>query len=389
PIYKSGRIDRELLRRNMPLPLRIIVRNLMRRKWKASISVFMISLAVAILIAGRYTYDAVDRMVQVEFSSRHREDVTVVFNEPMPPSVAQDLASIDGVLEHEYYREEPVKLRFGHRTKRQALKGLESASGLQRLVDRSNRSFALPEEGVLLTGTLADALGVRKGDTLMVELLQGSRRSSPVRVSGTIDEILGLSAYMNIRQLDQLAGDGGALNAAYLRLDPEKATRIYQDFKNMPGIAGIMMLRSMKESFNRLIAQSMTTSTLILTSFACVLAFAVVYNGARISLSERARELSSLRVLGFSMTEISVILLGEQAILILFAIPLGFLLGILLSAMLSLALSSELYRLPVVFSTTNFLFAFCVITGVALVSALLIHRRLVKLDLIAVLKTRE
>jgi putative ABC transport system permease protein len=223
----------------------------------------------------------------------------------------------------------------------------------------------------------------------MVELLQGSRRSSPVRVSGTIDEILGLSAYMNIRQLDQLAGDGGALNAAYLRLDPEKATRIYQDFKNMPGIAGIMMLRSMKESFNRLIAQSMTTSTLILTSFACVLAFAVVYNGARISLSERARELSSLRVLGFSMTEISVILLGEQAILILFAIPLGFLLGILLSAMLSLALSSELYRLPVVFSTTNFLFAFCVITGVALVSALLIHRRLVKLDLIAVLKTRE
>jgi putative ABC transport system permease protein len=208
-------------------------------------------------------------------------------------------------------------------------------------------------------------------------------------VSATIDEILGLSAYMNLPQLSRLAGDGGVVNAAYLRIDQSKAGALYKTFKKMPGVAGIMMLKALKESFEELIAKSMTTSTVILTSFACVLAFAVVYNGARISLSERARELSSLRVLGMSRSEVSFILLGEQALLTLLAIPLGFMIGIALSALLAHALSSELYRLPLVFSTFNFLFAFMVIVIVSVVSGFVIRRRLVGLDLVEVLKTRE
>ena len=150
-----------------------------------------------------------------------------------------------------------------------------------------------------------------------------------------------------------------------------------------------MMLKAMKQSFDELIAQSMNTSTVILTSFACILAFAVVYNGARISLSERARELTSLRVLGMTKGEISFILLGEQALLTMAAIPVGFLIGIGLSALLAHALSSELYRLPLVFSAFNFLFAFLVIVLVSVVSAILVRRRLTGLDLVEVLKTRE
>ncbi len=388
-IYKPGFFDRDVLRNKIPVPVRIIVRNLERRPWKAALSVLMISLSVAILIAGRYTYDSLDRMVQVEFNEKHREDVTVIFNDPMPPSVVFNVASLDGVLEHEYYREEPVRMSFGHRVRRQTIKGIQSAEGLQRLVDKSNRRHSLPPDGIVLTSTLADILGVRPGDRLQIDFLQGKQLHRELLVSGTIDEILGLSAYMNLDALNRLAGDGGALNAAYLRIDESKSGKLYSSFKKMPGVAGIMMLKAMKESFDELIAQSMTTSTLILTSFACILAFAVVYNGARISLSERARELSSLRVLGMTRAEISFILLGEQALLTIFAIPVGFLIGIVLSALLARALSSELYRLPLVFSSFNFLFAFVVIVLVSIVSALLVRRRLTNLDLVEVLKTRE
>ncbi len=388
-LYKPGIFDRESLRKKIPVSLRIIVRNLERRPWKAALSVLMTSLSVAILIAGRYTYDSLDRMIQVEFTRKHREDVTVIFNNPMPPSVCYTIASLDGVLEHEYYREEPVKMRFGHRIRRQSIKGMESAEGLQRLVDKSNRQCSLPPDGILLTSTLATLLGVGPGDKLQIEFLQGRQRHAELLVSGTIDEILGLSAYMNLGALNRLAGDGGALNAAYLRLDQAKAGKLYTTFKGMPGVSGIMMLKAMKESFDELIAQSMNTSTVILTSFACVLAFAVVYNGARISLSERARELTSLRVLGMTKGEISFILLGEQALLTSAAVPLGFLIGIGLSALLAHALSSELYRLPLVFSAFNFLFAFVVIVLVSVVSALLVRKRLTKLDLVEVLKTRE
>jgi putative ABC transport system permease protein len=266
---------------------------------------------------------------------------------------------------------------------------MESAEGLQRLVDKANRQCSLPPDGIVLTSTLATLLGVGPGDKLQIEFLQGRQRHAELLVSGTIDEILGLSAYMNLGALNRLAGDGGALNAAYLRLDQAKAGKLYTTFKGMPGVSGIMMLKAMKESFDELIAQSMNTSTVILTSFACVLAFAVVYNGARISLSERARELTSLRVLGMTKGEISFILLGEQALLTSAAVPLGFLIGIGLSALLAHALSSELYRLPLVFSAFNFLFAFMVIVLVSVVSALLVRKRLTELDLVEVLKTRE
>jgi putative ABC transport system permease protein len=388
-VYKPGIFDREALRKKTPVPMRIIIRNLERHPWKAVLSVLMIALAVAILIAGRYTYDVTDLMVQVEFDEKHREDVTVIFKDAMPPSVAYSIASLDGVLEHEYYREEPVRINFGHRSRRQTIKGVQSTAGLQRLVDKSNRQVGLPSGGIVLTSTLADILGARPGDMLAIDFLQGRQLHRDVMLTGTIDEILGLSAYMNIGDLDRLAGDGGALNAAYLRIDSRKAGPLYSTFKKMPGISGIMMLKALKKSFDDLIARSMTTSTVILTSFACVLAFAVVYNGARISLSERARELSSLRVLGMTNAEISFILLGEQALLTILAIPLGFLIGIGLSAWLAVALSSELYRMPLVFSAFNFLFAFVVIIIVATVSGIAVRKRLVNLDLVAVLKTRE
>ncbi|NTV98170.1 MAG: ABC transporter permease, partial [Chlorobiaceae bacterium] len=271
----------------------------------------------------------------------------------------------------------------------QSIKGVESTDNLQRLVDKDNRQISLPSGGIVLTKTLADILGARPGDMLAVDFLQGRQLHREVMLAGTIDEILGLSAYMNLHDLDLLAGDGGALNAAYLRIDTGKAGKLYSAFKQMPGISGIMMLKALKKSFDDLIAKSMNTSTVILTSFACILAFSVVYNGSRISLSERARELSSLRVLGMTNREISIILLGEQAILTFVAIPIGFLIGIGLSALLSLALSSELYRMPLVFSAYNFLFAFVVIIIVATVSGLAVRKRLVSLDLVAVLKTRE
>lgn len=387
--YRPGIFQRESIRKKIPVPIRIIVRNLERRPLKAALTVIMIALSVAILVAGRYTYDVTDRMMLVEFSEKHREDVTIVFRDPMPFSVRYDIASLDGVLEHEYYREEPVRISFGHRSRRQSIKGVESAEGLQRLLDKDNRQVVLPTGGIVLTKTLADILGARPGDMLNVDFQQGRQLRRQVMLAGTIDEMLGLSAYMNLRDLDRLAGDGGALNAAYLRIDSSKAGGLYSKFKEMPGISGIMMLKALRKSFDELIAKSMNTSTVILTSFACILAFSVVYNGARISLSERARELTSLRVLGLSTREVSIILLGEQALLTGIAIPLGFLFGIGLSVLLSLALSSELYRMPLVFSAYNFIFAFVVIIIVATVSGLAVRRRLVRLDLVAVLKTRE
>lgn len=388
-VYRPGILERAGFQKAFSVPLRIIVRNMERRPWKSALSVLMIAFAVAILLAGRYSYDAVNHIMQVEFSSKHREDLTVLFNEARPASVRYDVAALDGVLIGEFYREEPARLVSAHRSRRQGITGLERSDGLKRLVDAYDRLYRLPEKGLVLTSTLADLLAVGAGDTLTVEFLQGRRRTVRVPVSGTIDEILGLSAYMRLEELHRLAGDHGAVSAAYLKVDESKASSLFSELKRMPAVSGTSMLQAMQKSFEELIAQSMITSTLILTSFAGVLAFAVVYNGARISLSERSRELASLRVLGFTRREISFILLGEQAVLTIAALPVGVLIGMVLSVLLALGLSSELYRMPVIFSGVNVVFSVSVTLLVALLSSQLVRYRINRLDLIAVLKTRE
>ncbi|TCD47447.1 ABC transporter permease [Chlorobium sp. N1] len=387
--YRSGVLDRLQVLMRLPVPVKMVVRSLERRPWKAAISVCMVALAVAILISGRYAYDAVERMVELEFTDKHREDLTLLFNDPMPPSITSSIASLEGVIEGEYYREEPARLFSGHRSRRQPIRGLPGSSGLQRLIDSQGRNRRLPPEGVILTTELASILGVRAGDSLGVEFLQGERRSGRVYIAGTMDEILGLSASMDLDALNRLAGDGGVVNGAFLRTDPARTAQLYRELKATPGVSGVMMVKALRQSFDELIARSMTTSTLILTVFACVLAFAVVYNWARISLSERARELASLRILGMTKGEISFILLAEQALITAAAILPGYLMGIGLSALLSCSLSSELYRMPLVFTNGNFLFAFAVVAAVSALSGLAVRGRLLKMDLIEVLKTRE
>nr|WP_041463835.1 ABC transporter permease [Pelodictyon luteolum] len=388
-LYREGLLDRLRFFGRMPVPVKIIVRNLERHPWKSTLSLAMVALAVAILFAGRYAYDATKWMVHVEFGEKHREDVTLLFNNPMPPSIASSLKSGEGVLQDEYYREEPARLSFRHRSKRQSIRGLPFRGGLQRLVDSRGLSRTVPPDGMLLTTELASALGVEAGDTLRVDLLHGRQRSGNVLVAGTIDEILGLSAYMQLEGLNRLAGDDGVVNGALLKIDPAEMEARYADFKQMPGVGGIMLLKALRKSFDELIERSMMTSTIILTVFACVLAFAVVYNGARISLSERSRELAGLRILGMTKGEISFILLGEQAVITLGALIPGYLLGILLSILLARSLNSDLYRMPLVFTVWNVLFAYLVVISVSMLSGFAIWRRLQRLDLVAVLKTRE
>jgi putative ABC transport system permease protein len=120
-----------------------------------------------------------------------------------------------------------------------------------------------------------------------------------------------------------------------------------------------------------------------------VIAFGVVYNGARIALSERGRELASLRVLGFTRNEISAILLGEEAVITALAIPLGYLLGYAICVLITKVIDVEIVRLPVAVTSRTFVFSFAIIAAASLISGLLVAYRLRRLDLVEVLKTRE
>jgi putative ABC transport system permease protein len=280
-------------------------------------------------------------------------------------------------------------LRFGHRSKRLAILGIDPDADLRRLLDANLKPFQVPPDGLVLTSKLAELLRASPGDAVTVQVLEGKRPTRQILVAGQVDELIGLSAYMDHRALHRLMTEGGTISGAYLSVDEMKAPVLYKTLKETPAVAGVALREMMLASFLETIAESLTVSTTVLIAFACVIAFGVVYNGARIALSERGHELASLRVLGFTRREIAVILLGEQAILTGAAVPVGFILGFGICAVLVKALESELYRMPLVVSGATYAFAFIIVASASVLSGLMVLGRLYRLDLVAVLKTRE
>jgi putative ABC transport system permease protein len=310
--FRAGFIERLGLKHFLSPAVRIIVRNLARRPVKAFLNTLGISLSVALLVTGFYLYqDAISRVVDVMFRTVYREDVSVVFNEPRPASVRYDVARLPGVMRVEAHRYVPARLRFGHRTRRLALTGLEPGAELWRVVDADYRVHEPPPDGVALTTKLAERLGVKPGDTLTVEVMEGARPMRQLTVTGTVDDLIGMSAYMDIRALNRLMREGGSVSGLHLMVDENALPALYATLKQTPAVRSVIVPGALLANFNKTIARTIGTSTSILIFFACVIAFGVVYNSARIALSERGRELASLRVLGFTEREVAAMLLGD------------------------------------------------------------------------------
>lgn len=368
---------------------RVIARNIARRPWRAALSVGGISAAVATVVLGRFTFDAVNHLVAAHFDSAQRDDVTILFRETRPAAIVHEIERLPGVMRAEPFRTVPVWFRLGHRQKRAAIFGMSSDMDLKQLVDSKSRRIDMPPAGLVLTRKLAQILGAHPGDLIAVEQLEGRRRQFSEPLAALSDEPLGISGYMDLRALSRVLGEDGEVSGALLEIDRSKDDELYETLKGTPVVAAVAIRTAMLQSIRDTMNRSFILMPMVMTAFAAVLVVAVIYNSARIALSERGSELASLRVLGFSNAEVTLLLLGEQAILTLVAIPVGFGLGTAICRMLIPVFDRELFRLPFVLTAGTFGYAALVTLVSAILSGSLVVRRILRLDLIAVLKSRE
>lgn len=389
PRFRAGFWERLGLQRFFSVPSRIILRNIERRPGRALMSVLAIALSVMILVVGRYFLDAVNALVDIHFRVVQREQVALLFNQPQPERARYELANLRGVLRSEAFRAVPVRLTYEHRERRSGLLGLPADGELRRLIERDLRQVPLPTNGVALTTHLAETLGVDVGDRLLVEVLEADRPVRRVLVAALVDELLGEAVYMERSALNRLMREGGTVSGAFLSVDPAQSGRLYRILKRMPGVGGVGLREATLQTFDETLGRTLGRFTTVLILFATVIALGVVYNGARVALSERGRELASLRVLGFTRREVTWMLLGEQAALLLAAIPVGCAIGYGVAALLTFFYNTELFRLPLVVTPKTYAFTFVVISVAALLSGFIVRRRIHSLDLVAVLKTRE
>jgi len=387
--YSMTVLDRLGMGSFISQPTRMIIRNIERRPVKSALTAIGIALSCAIVIGGTFFQDAIDFMLDAQFIASQREDMTVVFTEPASRKALYELRGLKGVYYSEAMRSVPVRLRFGHRSYRTVIQGIEPRGSLYMLLNRDMKPLALPPEGIILNDYLAGILGVSAGDFITVEALQGRRPVRSVYVAGLVRQYAGLSGFMDISALNRLMMEGNVISGAYITTDPRYRHELYKKLMDMPRVAGTLVTMDELNNFNETQAGIILFYTFIASLLAATIAFGVIYNSARISLSERSRELASLRVLGYTRGEISYILIGELALLTLASIPVGFVIGRFLSVYLAGAISSELFRIPHVIGRGTYSLAALVILASAFVSALIVRRKLDHLDLVEVLKAKE
>ncbi len=387
--YRPLLVDRLGLRGLLSQPERMIARHLERRPLRAGLSVLGIALAVATLVVGSASRDAVDVLLDNVFGLAQRDDVTVTFREGMPPRVRYEVARLPGVLYAEPFRVVAATLRAGPRSYRGAVTGLAPGSTLRRVVDGDGRVVEVPDAGLLLGTALARRLGVGPGDLVTVEVQEGRRPVRQVPVSGLVDEVVGMSAYVDARALDRLVPEPGSVSGAYLIVDGRRLDTLYRRLKRTPGVASVAARRESLASFRKTITENIRVFERIQAVFAAIIAVGVVYNAARVSLAERSHELATLRVIGLTRGEISFILLGELAVLTGLAIPLGLALGFQITALVWATSHSDVARLPLAIRPATYATAALFVAATAALSALAVRRRLDRLDLVGVLKTRE
>jgi putative ABC transport system permease protein len=387
--FRRGWLERSVLRNWLDQPARIILRNLGRHPLKSSLSVLGIALSLGLLVMGAYQLNAVDHMLDTQYRKVMRMDLHLTFSDPTPARVHSELRHQPGVLAVETYRSVPVRLLAGHREYRTAILGMNEQPYLRQLLDGRQLPQRLPPEGLLLTDYLAQDLGLRVGDEVRVEIQEGHRQTVTVPLAGLVDEPLGVGAYMQRSALNRLMREGPAVTGAWLMIDAAQERALFASLWDLPGVASIGMISEAERNIREYMGDTILTFALVFVLLATSIAFAVVYNNARIAFAERSRELATLQVLGYSRGEVSWILVGEILLLTLVALPFGWLIGTGFAWALNQAFNMDMFRVPLVITPGAYGFATAVVVAASLAAAVLVVRRLHRLDKVSVLKAVE
>ncbi|MBD3665421.1 ABC transporter permease [Sulfitobacter aestuariivivens] len=389
PRFKRSIIDEAMARMQLAQSTVMIFRSLLRWPLRSFLTSLGLAFAVASVIAATFINDALDEIVDLAFYQTNRQDAMLLFASDVPETAVEDVRHLPGVLQAESQQFHAAILRHGHLSKRAAVESRRPGNDLSRVLDAEGRLLDVPPGGLVLSERLAGHLEVQAGDSIEVEFLSGRRETFLLPVTALVELHFGLGAYMDFETMNAMFRQAPRVSTVNVTLDESQTEALHAAIKKTPRITGIVEMNENRRSFQDTIEQNIVVMNTIYIGIAVLITVGVTYNAARIQLSERARELASLRILGFGRGEVSYILMGEMMLIALIAQPFGWLIGAWIAQLMTNAFSSDLYAIPLVLKPATFTVASLVVLTAAFVSVMIVRRRLDGLDLVAVMKTRE
>lgn len=389
PTFRRSLISRSGLIAWVDQPTRMIFRHVFRWPLRSALTISGTALAVAVLILSLQWMDSINHLLEVHFIEAQRQDASVSLTDTRSDTVLNSFRRMDGVLAVEGQRAVPVRVRFGPREKRLSLIGVPAEPELSLLHDVQTGVFSPPPDGLAVATKLLELLEARLGDTLTIEVLEGRRPVVDMPVTATFETYIHYPVYVHQPVLNRLMRERPSVSTVHIKYDSLAEAELFRTMKDTPQVAFVNVRSAAIETFQETMAETLLVFTTMFTGFSLALGAGVTYNATRIALSERARELATLRVVGFTRFEISYILIGQSLFLTLLALPFGCVIGTLLSNWMTSAFDTELFRVPQVLEPDTYGSAMVVVLAASVFSALFVRRRLDHFDLVSVLKTRE
>ncbi len=389
PRFRTTIVDRILRALRLSQPTMMILRDILRWPLRAAFSALGLALATSVLVAANFFDDAFDEMVDVAFYQSNRQDAMLLFSADMPLTALEEVRRLPGVLQAEPQQFHAAILRNGHRSKRVSVEARLPGADLSRVVDAQGTVLTPRPGTILLASRLAGQLDLAAGDAVTVEFLGGRRETVTLPVGGISQQLIGIGAYLDLETADALFRRSPRTSVVNVTLDQNEVEAFQRAIKDIPRLSGSIFMTENLQSFTETIDQNQSVMISVYATLGLVITVGVAYNAARVQLSERARELASLRILGFGRGEVAYILIGEVMLLALLAQPLGWWIGAMIARLMTRQFSSDLYVIPLVLEPSTFTYASLVVLAATAGSLLLVRRRLDRLDLVAVMKTRE
>jgi putative ABC transport system permease protein len=389
PQYGRGLVDRLAGAVRLRQTTMMILRSIVRWPGRTAVTLFGVAASVAVLVGSLFTFDAMDVMVDDFFYNANRAQMTVMLTESRSRGIVEDARALPGVMEVEGHASVPVRIAHGSIERTLRLEGQSGDARLIRVIDTDGRAVQVPPEGLALPATLADELGLSLGEFVSVELLTPPRETHLLPVTALTRQSMGQDAHMDEAALFRLMRQVPQVNRLNLIVDEAELPALYAQLKATPAVSGVMLWDETRAQFQEEIQRNLATSVTIFSILGILITFGVVYNAARIQLAERAHELASLRVLGFGKGEVAYVLVGELMLLALVAIPLGWIAGYGFAALIATGLSTDFVAIPLVVSRGTYAQATLIVLGAALGSALIVKRRLDRIEIVTALKQKE
>lgn len=370
---------------------KVTIRNLFRYKKRLTMTVFGIAGCTALMVCGLGLHDSVVAMMPLQYEQYYQYDLLVAGTGEDDPALLDRLAADEAVEAIQPVYMETVTLRDadGHEESVQLTVFPEGVSteGWYGLVNAEGESLTLTDGQVILTRNAAELMGLAEGDSLTVRDME--LREADTTIGALAENCLGNSVYMTEATYEELF-EAYTPNAALARLNiDESEQRAFADeLRREDGVASATSTQALKEDFSQNFAM-MNAVVYLLTGLAAGLAFVVLFTLSTTNISERQRELATIKVLGFYDREVHAYVNKETLLLTLMGILVGLPFGRLLTGWLIGILSLPAAQVPVVLNPTSYLLAAIASFVFALAVDLLTNRILDHIDMVEALKSVE